>query len=519
MAEKTIKNNESNTTREGLIIGIDNGGKIIQFNRKCIKTTGYQRHEALEKNILQLLVPTQYHNEWQKMVDSARKNENQRDVIIPWINNSGQEILISWNTLPVKNEDGVISDVCFIGKNLGFGENNKEQVIQVHENRRIIKIEQNQRQQRKSDTEKSNEKKTNKSTVKSKKEKIFNDAAEIKKKTQNQETNRKKGKLKIKINKDFSNKNKKPNVEEEINDSYGHLLKKYDQLFERLIQLEKKDKKLERKNKRLEKSLNKVMKHLPENNDFSSENLKPDRSDIKGESSNNQYGSKRQLTDFFKDPFGKKQKNELAKTVSELEHRKKVLDTIETKLMQDKKAINLKMIEFSKWKEKLTCLEEEIERRNKEILDKEKTLEEQISNENPVEIKEPKVKEYHDLIDKIPQSAVIIQRGKLKQINDSFAELMGYSNDEIINKNLLELIASQGLEEVKKYYLDRLKGNDSSSFETVFSTKNNEKIYVEITTKPTMFNGDQADLAIIKEIEVKTDSLENENNINSEREG
>jgi PAS domain S-box-containing protein len=102
-----------------------------------------------------------------------------------------------------------------------------------------------------------------------------------------------------------------------------------------------------------------------------------------------------------------------------------------------------------------------------------------------------------ETLEKIPQSAAIVQRGIVKQINTSFMELLGYSIDELVEKSYFDFIALEGLADVEKYYLDRLKGDGVSTYKTVFSTKDNTKIPVEVVIKQTVYNGEKAEIVII----------------------
>ena len=72
-----------------------------------------------------------------------------------------------------------------------------------------------------------------------------------------------------------------------------------------------------------------------------------------------------------------------------------------------------------------------------------------------------------------------------------------------MNKSLFDFIAPEGLADLEKYYLNRLKGSDSYTYGTVFSTKDNGKILVEVSIKPTTYEGKKAEIAIIKELENK----------------
>ena len=114
--------------------------------------------------------------------------------------------------------------------------------------------------------------------------------------------------------------------------------------------------------------------------------------------------------------------------------------------------------------------------------------------------KEIGMEDYHHTLDKIPQSAVIIQRGVLKQINSSFAELIGFETDEIVNKSFFDFVAPEGLLEIEQYYLKRLKGIGNSTYKTVFSTKNKSKIAVEVSIQPTIYNGGKAEILIVNKL-------------------
>ena len=173
----------------------------------------------------------------------------------------------------------------------------------------------------------------------------------------------------------------------------------------------------------------------------------------------------------------------------------------------DKMKIDEQLYKFKKWREKLEYLENMLENKREGLLNQEKTLTNQTKGPSDLSHKEKKDHEFiegRDVIDKISDCAVIIQRGILKQVNDSFTDLIGYNVDEMINKSLFDFIVPEGFSDIEKYYLDRLKGVDVSVYETVFLTKDNDKISVEVSTKPTIFNGIKAEIAIIKKLENKT---------------
>ena len=68
-------------------------------------------------------------------------------------------------------------------------------------------------------------------------------------------------------------------------------------------------------------------------------------------------------------------------------------------------------------------------------------------------------------------------------------------------------------EGIEKYYRDRLKGTDSSSYESIFLTKDNNKIWVNVNIKSSYLNGEKADIMLFK----KQDNKINEENKKEEK--
>ena len=265
--------------------------------------------------------------------------------------------------------------------------------------------------------------------------------------------------------------------------------------FHKMIKiLKRKNSDLEKENKNLEKNLNSLKNRIDQIKDKGKKQKKSEKQFGKGiQSLTEKVGSK-------------KRKQELENMMQELNEREKLLNDLESKLMKDKIKIEEQTNDFRNWRIKLESLEIEIENRKKELFTQEKFLTEKIEPKdfNPIEVpKEEKVIEYHDLLDKIPDSAVVIHRGILKQVNSSFANLIGYEMDEILNKSLFDFIIPEDLSEVKEFYINRLQGVEVSVFETTLLTKDNDEILVEINTKPTDFKGKKAEIAVIKTIKSK----------------
>jgi PAS domain S-box-containing protein len=213
---------------------------------------------------------------------------------------------------------------------------------------------------------------------------------------------------------------------------------------------------------------------------------------------------------FFSDPFGfKRQHRELDERQQQMDIRLRQLEAFEAQLHKEKRIFDARVKEFSKWREKLLLLETAIEKRRQELMDQENitfshvtapasTAEKEFVKQEPQKSGEPQdLVSNDDTLEKISQSAAIIQRGIIKQINAPFLELFGYRTEEMLEKSYFDFIALEGLADVEKYYLDRLKGDRVSMYRTVFTNKDDLKIPVEVSIKQTIYRGEKAEIAII----------------------
>lgn len=288
-----------------------------------------------------------------------------------------------------------------------------------------------------------------------------------------------------------------------MNETLAELSQKYDQLTNRLEELEKKDKRWQKKQKPMEQT-ERPVETTPQQPHLEQKEIPPPKA------LPDEAPSEEVAYSFFSDPFGvKRQRTELQSKQEQLEQRSKQLDAVQAQLQRERTFFNARVAEFSKWREKLMLLESAIENRRQELMKEEdiaiaQTVIPPISMQTVQQEKEPMEKSERsgahssdDTLEKIPQSAAIIQRGIVKQINSAFGDLLGYSMDELLEKSFFDFIALEGLAEVEKYYLDRLKGDSVSMYTTVFSTKENTKIPVEVTIKQSIYNGEKAEIVII----------------------
>ena len=498
MGEVMDKN--SSDREDFLVLSIDQNGRIRYFNKECEKAVGYVKEELSDKQFFDFLVPDKYREQWEKLVDSVKKNESIDEFVLPWLTKDGREVMISWNIAPVDDEDGGLGDIGLVGKlfelekpeedKSGFKREKKNNVVFSLGNKKVVfkkesdsTVDVTSTREKKDTLEGGNAKSDKEPTTKSD--------------SNTEETPSKSGE-------DGEDTSEWMPIEEEttaddssnIFEKYSadNLAKKFQELDEALRSLEElkeKNKKLERENNNLKKALGKTNRKSTKDKD--GEKLSEDERGLRGR---------------------RKKKRKLDRMMEELDERKKELEDLEAQLNEDKKEINKCRNQFVEWREKLEQLEMEIENRREELIRQEENFKEKMLSsldenarkelqdldEMPRydEAESDEIKyETHDFLDKTSESAAIVQRGILKQINESFAKLLGYSEKELIDKSLLDFVAPEGFSGIENYYLDRLKGGEVARYETVFLTKDDKALPVELVYRPTSFDDIKADLIIV----------------------
>jgi PAS domain S-box-containing protein len=451
LSKKTSKS-EIPKKISNIVISIDRNKQISKYSKDCENILGYSKGEALNQPIFDFLIPENYLKKWKGIINYSKKRKKIDDFKLPLLDKDGQEVWISWSYFPVKNARGVLVDINLVGSLISDIDADYKTIVEVPKKKTeekikkpVKKVEKNiLKKPRIHFSDKSEEEKAGESPV----EKLF---------------------------------------DRERSENYSELKKM-------IKKLKNENSELYKENKNLEKDLYSLKNRI--------ENLKKKKE--KQKQSDEKTSEDRQS---FSELFGtKKRKQEYENMMKELNEREEYLNDLEENLKNDKNKINEQANEFKKWRKKLESLEVEIENRKNDILSKEEFIKDEIESTKDltVDVKvEEKVVTYHDLLDKIPDSAIVIHRGILKQVNDSFADLIGYNVDEILNKSLFDFIIPEELTDVKDYYINRLMGVDVSTFETTLLTKENDKVSVEINTKPTDFNGKKAEIAVIKKIKSK----------------
>jgi len=200
--------------------------------------------------------------------------------------------------------------------------------------------------------------------------------------------------------------------------------------------------------------------------------------------------------------------------MDQMNQRKQKLEHLETDMILEKKEFKKKIKEFFTWREKLESLEQEIEKRRKYLeeheaflnLNFDKVLQyelnqpasyvTEITQESELEAEEsPGIVEEDNLFEFLTVEAVVLQRGRIKKINSLFQKMIGFDEKDLIGKHLVDFVGPSGLAGVEQHYVNRLKGVDDLSYDTVFLTRNENEIPVHVKVKTGEFQGQRAEIA------------------------
>jgi len=201
---------------------------------------------------------------------------------------------------------------------------------------------------------------------------------------------------------------------------------------------------------------------------------------------------------------------------------KETLSSLKTLIKDDLQRAEAMMEEIERKAKKIDDLGKEIEERRENLVQEERLFRRRFISSIGKDIHVKPVghddglsldvetgedtRDQHTMLDDYLESAAVVQRGILKQVNQPFVKLLGYETDMLLETSLLNFIAPEGLSGIEGYYLNRLKGETISNYKTVFLTKDNNKLAVEISIRPTILNGKKAEIAVIKKLDKKEEN-------------
>lgn len=493
-------------TNQELILGLTLSAEIIQFNSNLEQVTGFHRDEVLYKKFDETLLPTESIPLWNNLFDSMRQNMWIDEFVLPLKTKQNQPYMISWTGFFIKDEHGSFKDICLIGK---------PHVQKVMKTETLVDLPRKSPEPPKQDifveppvaadvdehvsrSEPILQVPTNEIPMRHGRNRMqFADGIKVDvvhDESERRHYHRKRMSAQTRDEPPSGTDGSSVESRTEPSGDYRSALK-------RLENLESKQK-IKQKQGRF------IGRHeAPSTEENKLRDVKQRERNKHNETLGNQ-GITNENFSFFSDPFGlKQQRQELMQREQQLDARSRQLDAVQSRLLKDQHLVAARVEEFSKWRQKLEQLELAIESRRQELMRQEAMV---LQKSPPLKVQrliqtesEPlnkssmKGPQNDETLDKIPTSAAIIQRGILKQTNSLFLDLLGYTMEEIIDKSFFDFIALEGLADVEKYYLDRLKGDNVSTYKTIFMTKDDTRISAEVNIKQTIYNGEKAEIAII----------------------
>jgi PAS domain S-box-containing protein len=114
---------------------------------------------------------------------------------------------------------------------------------------------------------------------------------------------------------------------------------------------------------------------------------------------------------------------------------------------------------------------------------------------------------FHDMFTTSAIGMYIVQNSKFKLINPQFSENLGYTEDELLNKNYQDIVFPEDRSKVKEKATAMLKGRSTSPYEYRYITGNGETRWVSESVASIEYHGKKAtlgtsmDITELKELE------------------
>ena len=116
------------------------------------------------------------------------------------------------------------------------------------------------------------------------------------------------------------------------------------------------------------------------------------------------------------------------------------------------------------------------------------------------EIKESEQK-YATLVEHASDGIIIVQDGMFKFVNPQLAQMLGYKQNEMLNKSFIPFISPESLPTVNNYYKRRMAGESAPAMYAINAVhKDGREIPIELSVSQITFNGRTALLDIVRDL-------------------
>ena len=105
-------------TANAPIFGIDNKGRVNEWNQTSEKITGFKKEDVLRKNLVQTYITRIYQKQVKEVLDNALKGQETANYEFPLFTKDGQRVMVLLNASTRRNADGEIVGVLGVGQDI-----------------------------------------------------------------------------------------------------------------------------------------------------------------------------------------------------------------------------------------------------------------------------------------------------------------------------------------------------------------------------------------------------------------
>ncbi|MCX6689211.1 MAG: PAS domain S-box protein [Methanoregula sp.] len=108
---------------------------------------------------------------------------------------------------------------------------------------------------------------------------------------------------------------------------------------------------------------------------------------------------------------------------------------------------------------------------------------------------------YRNLIDRATDGIVVLQDSRIQYCNQHSADFVGYSVMELMGRLFHDFVAQEELPKLKEYYAKRISGEQfPGTYDTMLIRKDGSKVFAELNAGIVDYEGQPADLLILRDI-------------------
>jgi PAS domain S-box-containing protein len=122
-------------TANAPIFGIDNKGRVNEWNQTSEKITGFKKDDVLGKDLVQTYITQDYQNQVKEVLDNALKGQETANYEFPLFTKDGQRVMVLLNSSTRRNAEDEIVGVIGVGQDITILNEHKENLESKVESR------------------------------------------------------------------------------------------------------------------------------------------------------------------------------------------------------------------------------------------------------------------------------------------------------------------------------------------------------------------------------------------------